>query len=150
MIRNGGIVSDARPIDARAERRFVFPNAGYSSNAWLERLEARQRVVEGAEDHSDSGETSCTPIARRNLGRELNKFETRIANTLHRFGLTLIIISIIDNVNDLISDSRHLTKHHWLSWFDGFAPYSLWIGVLLVFAGIVVRDRNWGRSPGSE
>jgi hypothetical protein len=89
-------------------------------------------------------------MARRNLGREFNKFETRITTTLHRFGLTIILISIIDNISDFISDSRHLAKHHWLSSFDGFVPYSLWIGVLLVFAGIIVRDRSRGRSSGSE
>jgi hypothetical protein len=91
----------------------------------LERLEARQQVVEEAADHSDNGGTSCTPVAQRSFGREFNKFETRITNTLHRFGLTIILISIIDNINDFISDSRHLVKHHWLSSFDRVAPYSL-------------------------
>jgi hypothetical protein len=76
-----------------------------------------------------------------------NKSPTRIANTLHRVGLTVILISITDNINDFIVDSRHLANHQWLSSFDRFVPYTLWIGVLFVFAGIVVRDRNLGRSP---
>ena len=79
--------------------------------------------------------------------RESNKSSTRIANALHRVGLTTILISITDSINDFIVDSRHLTKHQWLSSFDRIAPYSLWIGVLLVFAGIVVRDRNRAKSP---
>jgi hypothetical protein len=79
------------------------------------------------------------------VSQESNKSAVRIANTLHRIGLATILISIIDNINDFIADSRHLTKHQWLSSFDRVAPYSLWIGVLFVFAGIVVRDRNWGR-----
>lgn len=80
--------------------------------------------------------------------RKSNKSSTRIANTLHRVGLTTILISITDNINDFIVDSRHLAKHQWLAWFDRVAPYSLWIGVLFVFAGIVVRDRNWKRPRG--
>ena len=83
--------------------------------------------------------------SERSYARESNKSSTPIANTLHRVGLTTILISIIDNINDFIADSRHLTKHQWLSSFDRIAPYSLWIGVLFVFAGIVVRDRSWGR-----
>ena len=85
--------------------------------------------------------------SERNHARESNKSSTRIANTLHRVGLTTILISITDSINDFIVDSRHLAKHQWLSSFDRIAPYALWIGVLFVFAGIVVRDRNWGRSP---
>jgi hypothetical protein len=79
--------------------------------------------------------------------RESNKSSIRIANALHRVGLTTILISIIDNINDFIVDSRHLAKHEWLSSFDRIAPYSLWIGVVLVFAGIVVRDRNRAKPP---
>ena len=75
----------------------------------------------------------------------------RIAGTLHRIGLTIIVISVIDNINDFIVDSRHLTKPHWLSLFGSVAPYSLWIGVLLVFSGIVARDGSWRRTrPGSD
>jgi hypothetical protein len=80
--------------------------------------------------------------SERSHARESTKSSTRIANTLHRVGLTTILISITDNINDFIVDSRHLAKHQWLSSFDRIAPYSLWIGVLFVFAGIVVRDRN--------
>jgi hypothetical protein len=70
----------------------------------------------------------------------------RIAGALHRIGLTIIVISIIDNINEFVADSRNLPKPHWLSSFGWVASYSLWAGVLLVFAGIVVRDRN-RRSP---
>jgi hypothetical protein len=69
----------------------------------------------------------------------------RIARTLHRLGLTIIVISIIDNINEFVVDSRNLPKPHWLSSFGWVAPYSLWAGVLLVFAGIVARDRSWSR-----
>jgi hypothetical protein len=51
----------------------------------------------------------------RSYARVSNKFSTPIANTLHRVGLTMILISIIDNINDFIAESRHLTKHQWLS-----------------------------------
>jgi hypothetical protein len=75
----------------------------------------------------------------------------RIAGTLHRIGLTIIVISIIDNLNEFVVDLRNLSKPHWLSWFGWVAPYSLWIGVLLVFGGIVVRDGSWRRKrPGSD
>jgi hypothetical protein len=80
--------------------------------------------------------------SERSHARESNRSSTRIANTLHRVGLTTILISITDNINDFIVDSRHLTKHQWLASFDRVAPYALWVGVLFVFAGIVVRDRN--------
>jgi hypothetical protein len=53
----------------------------------------------------------------------------------------------VDNINDFTAYSRHLHNHHWLSSFDRVTPYTVWIEVLFVFAGIVVRDRNWGRSP---
>ena len=82
---------------------------------------------------------------------ESNKSAVRIADMLHRIGLAIIVISIIDNINEFVAASRNLPKAHWLSSFDRIAPYSLWIGVVLVFAGIVVRDRNWGRrQPGSS
>jgi hypothetical protein len=89
-----------------------------------------------------------SPPSESSHARESNKSSTRIANTLHRVGLTTILISITDNINDFIVDSRHLAKHQWLSSFDRIAPYSLWIGVLFVFAGIVVRDRNSRKSSG--
>jgi hypothetical protein len=85
--------------------------------------------------------------SERNYARVSNQSSSSIGHTLHRIGLTTILVSIIDNINDFIADSRHLTKHQWLwlSSFDRLAPYSLWIGVVFVFAGIVVRDRNWSR-----
>ena len=74
-----------------------------------------------------------------------------IARTLHRIGLTIIVISIIDNINEFVADSRNLPKPHWLSSFGWVASYSLWAGVVLVFAGIVVSDRSWNRRrPGSN
>jgi len=91
--------------------------------------------------------------SERSYARVSDKSSSRIADTLHSVGLTTILISIIDNINDFIADSRHLTKHQWLCLFsfDRVAPYSLWIGVLFVFAGIVVRDRSWStRRPGSN
>ena len=75
---------------------------------------------------------------------------TRIAGTLHRIGLTIIVVSVIDNINEFVVDSRNLPKPHWLSSFGWVAPYSLWAGVVLVFAGIIVRDRNWKRTSSSE
>jgi hypothetical protein len=75
---------------------------------------------------------------------------TRIAGTLHRIGLTIIVVSVIDNINEFVVDSRNLPKPHWLSSFGWVAPYSLWAGVVLVFAGIIVRDRSWKRTSSSE
>jgi hypothetical protein len=111
----------------------------------LRHLEIGERVVkeQGKIATAEQGE----PSERWNA-RESNESSTRIANTLHRVGLTTILISITDNINDFIIDSRHLAKHQWLSSLDRIAPYSLWIGVLLVFAGIAVRDRNSRRSSG--
>lgn len=102
-------------------------------------VKARSEIVTAEEAQSLPPE--------RNYARDSNKSSTRVANALHRVGLTTIAISITNNINDFIVDSRHLAKHQWLSSFDRIVPYTLWIGVLFVFAGIVVRDRNWGRSP---
>jgi hypothetical protein len=46
-----------------------------------------------------------------------------------------MVISIIDNINEFVADSRNLPKPHWLSSFGWVASYSLWAGVVLVFAG---------------
>ena len=110
-------------------------------------LEIGDQVVKEQRKTATAEEAQSLP-SERNRARESNEFSTRIANTLHRVGLTTILISITDNINDFIVDSRHLAKHQWLSSLDRIAPYSLWIGVLLVFAGIVVRDRNSRRSSG--
>jgi hypothetical protein len=68
-----------------------------------------------------------------------------VADTLHHVGLILILISIIFHTAELIVVSRQLPEPSWLSSFSTITPYSLWAGVLLVFAGIVVRDRSWSR-----
>jgi hypothetical protein len=39
--------------------------------------------------------------------------------------------------------SRHLAEPSWLSSFNKITPYALWAGMLLMFAGIAVRDRSW-------
>jgi hypothetical protein len=108
-------------------------------------LEIGAHVVKEQDKIATAEEAESLP-SERSHARESNKSSTRIADTLHRVGLTTILISITDNINDFIVDSRHLAKHQWLSSFDRVAPYSLWIGVLFVFAGIVVRDRNSQRS----
>ena len=68
-----------------------------------------------------------------------------IGDTLHHVGLTIILISIIAHIAELILASRQLTESSWLSELHKVAPYSLWVGVVLIFAGILVRDRNWSR-----
>jgi hypothetical protein len=112
----------------------------------LGHLEIGAQVVKEHDKIATAEEAESLPPERSDAP-ESNKSRIRIATTLHRVGLTTILISITDSINDFIVDSRHLAKHQWLSSFDRIAPYSLWIGVLFVFAGIVVRDRNWGRSP---
>ena len=74
----------------------------------------------------------------------------RIAGTLHLIGLNVMVISIAAHIVQLIAVSRHLKQPNWLSSFNRFTPYSLWAGLLLVFAGIVVRDRRWGRTSSSN
>jgi uncharacterized DUF497 family protein len=81
--------------------------------------------------------------------RDSPKSRLTIAGTLHNIGLTIIVISIMGSLRDSIVVSRRLTELRWISWFNRFAPYSLWGGLLLVFAGIVVRDRSWRRKPPS-
>ena len=109
-------------------------------------LEIGAHVVKERRKIATAEEAESLPPESSHAG-DSNKSSTRIANALHRFGLIIILISIIDNINDFIVDSRHLAKHQWLSSFDRVAPYSLWIGVLFVFAGIVVRGRNKAKSP---
>jgi hypothetical protein len=113
-------------------------------------LEIGAHVVKEHDKIATAEEAESLP-SERSHARESNKSRIHIANALHRVGLTTILISITDNINDFIVDSRHLAKHQWLSSFDRLAPYSLWVGVLFVFAGIVVRDRGWRRrSSGLE
>jgi hypothetical protein len=74
-----------------------------------------------------------------------------IVDTLHRVGLTIILISIVVHIAELIVVSRHLAEPSWLSSFNKITPYAVWAGMLLVFAGIVMRDRSWtSRRPGSN
>jgi len=129
----------------------IWTTGGLGSFAFWHRrlghLETGERVVKEQSKIAAAEQTQSLP-SERSQARESNESSTRIANTLHRIGLTTILISITDNINDFIINSRHLAKHQWLSSLDRIAPYSLWIGVLLVFAGIVVRDRNSRRSSG--
>jgi hypothetical protein len=80
-----------------------------------------------------------------------NKFAIHIASTLYNVGSTIVFVSIVANIHDLIALSHNLTEPRWLSSFTRLARYALWAGVLLVFAGILVRDRIWSRRrPGSN
>ena len=75
----------------------------------------------------------------------------RMGNALHATGVGIMTISIVMHVSQSVIESRHLTQPTWLSSFSAITPYSLWAGLLLVFAGIVVRDRSWSRRrPGSR
>jgi hypothetical protein len=114
---------------------------------WFGHLETGERLAEVRSKIATAEEFQSLP-PERSYALDSNKSRIRIANTLHRVGLTTILISITDNINDFIVDSRHLAKHELLSSFDRLAPYSLWVGVLFVFAGIVVRDRKSRRSSG--
>ena len=69
----------------------------------------------------------------------------RIGNALHATGVGIMTISIVAHIWRSVIESRHLTQPSWLSPFNTITPYSLWAGLLLVFAGIMVRDRNWSR-----
>jgi hypothetical protein len=109
--------------------------SSYKRLATGAQLVKARRKIATLEEAQSLSEQSCAP----------SRPVIRIADTLHRIGLTIIAMSIIDNINDFVVDSRNLPKPHWLSSFGWVAPYSLWAGVLLVFAGIVVRDRSWGR-----
>lgn len=82
--------------------------------------------------------------------RKLSR-STRMGNALHATGVGIMTISIVAHICRSIIDSRHMTQPSWLSSFSTITPYSLWTGLLLVFAGIVVRDRSWSRRrPGSN
>jgi hypothetical protein len=74
----------------------------------------------------------------------------RMRNALHATGVGIMTISIVAYVCRSIIESRHLTQPTWLSSFSTITSYSLWAGLLLVFAGIVVRDRSWKRTSSSE
>jgi hypothetical protein len=75
----------------------------------------------------------------------------RMGNSLHATGAGIMNISIVAHIWWSIIQSRHLTQPSWLSSFGTITTYSLWAGLLLVFAGIVVRDRSWSRRrPGSS
>jgi hypothetical protein len=76
---------------------------------------------------------------------------TRLGNALHATGVGIMIISIIANVWRSVIESRHLTLPTWLSSCSTITPYSLWAGLLFVFAGILVLDRSWStRRTGSN
>jgi hypothetical protein len=67
----------------------------------------------------------------------------RRGNALHDAGVGIMTISIVAHIWWAIIQSRHLTQPNWLSSFGTITTYSLWAGLLLVFVGIVVRDRSW-------
>jgi hypothetical protein len=69
----------------------------------------------------------------------------RMGNALHAAGVGIMTISIVAHLSRSVLESRHLIQPTWLSSFNTITPYSLWAGLLLVFAGIVVRDGSWGR-----
>lgn len=73
----------------------------------------------------------------------------RMGNALHATGVGIMTISIVAHISRSIVESRHLSQPAWLSSFSKITPYSLWGGLLLVFAGIVLRDRSWKRRPSS-
>ena len=76
---------------------------------------------------------------------------TRMGNALHATGVSIMTISIVAHIWRSVIESRHLTQPTWLFSFSMITPYSLWAGLLLVFASIIVRDRSWGRKrPGSD
>jgi uncharacterized membrane protein len=86
-------------------------------------------------------------VCEQNDPSDSRKSTLTIAGTLHYIGLTIIVTSIIGSIQELIIVPRRLIGPRWMSSFGRFAPYSLWAGLLLVFAGIVVRDRSWKRTP---
>lgn len=73
----------------------------------------------------------------------------RMGTALHGTGVGIMTISIMAHISRSVVESRHLTQPAWLSSFSKITPYSLWAGLLLVFAGIVLRDRSWKRRPSS-
>ena len=98
-------------------------------------------IAIGEEAQGPLSDPTCAP----------SRSAMRIAGTLHDIGLSIMVSSIIANVSDLIVVTRHLTDPSWLSLLSRITPYSLWAGLLLVFAGIVVRDGSWRRKrPGSD
>jgi hypothetical protein len=138
------------PFGSKSHESIRITGSLSSFAFWHRRLgHFEERVVKEQGKIAAAEEAESLP-SERSHARESNKSSTRIANALHRVGLTTILVSITDNINDFIVDSRHLAKHQWLSSFDQVAPYTLWIGVLFVFAGIVVRDRKWGREQSSS
>lgn len=75
----------------------------------------------------------------------------RVGNALHATGVGIMTISIVAHLSRSVLESRHLTQPAWLSSITTITPYSLWAGLLLVFAGIVVRDGSSGRQgPDSD
>lgn len=86
---------------------------------------------------SSPSEQSCAP----------SRSSVRIEDMMHHAELGITTISIIVNIVETIVISRHLSEPGWLSSFRRITPYSLWAGLLLVFAGIVVRDRSLGKPP---
>jgi hypothetical protein len=78
-------------------------------------VKARRKIATVEEAHN-LPEQPCAPSGPA----------IRIARTLHRLGLTIIVISIIDNINEFVADSRNLPKPHWLTSFGWVAPYSFW------------------------
>jgi hypothetical protein len=69
----------------------------------------------------------------------------RMGNALHATGVGTMTISIFAHIWRSLIESRHLTLPTWLSSCSTITPYSLWAGLLFVFAGILVLDRSWSR-----
>ena len=147
-------------MDSRPWSRSTDTHSDASRNGrslrWYSLARLSTRIVEDLVEPENTLSQSATTVtaeepgtgvAEHNTAPESRKSSRGIAGSLHNIGLSIIVISVIGTVQDSIVLSRRLIEPRWVLSFNRFAPYSLWGGLLLVFTGIFLRDRSWGRKP---
>lgn len=63
------------------------------------------------------------------------------ANMLHYTGVSIVIVSITARIGESLVMSNRLIEPTWLWTLSRIAAYALWIGVAVVFSGIIIQDR---------
>lgn len=120
----------------------------YQGSAFALRMISRSFRAPGYADALEAGEPpvsierATNLLSRADNAGNSNSSAARIADTLRHAGLGIVVVSIVASVIESVIISRQLSEPEWLSRFSRITPYSLWAGVLVVFAGIVMRDRT--------
>jgi hypothetical protein len=65
-----------------------------------------------------------------------------MGDKLYRTGVSVVIVSVVSNTIQLIVVSDNAPPPQWLETFNKITPYLVGVGLLLIFAGIILRNRR--------